>query len=213
MNACGCDGFASIFDERVAARDRDRYRRSGPDRTTRMLLEMLIARGVEGASVLDVGGGIGVVDHELLRAGAARAVLVDASGAYVEVARREATNAGVSERMSFVRGDFRDRATDIDAADVVTLDRVVCCYPDAAALVGLSAERARRLYGLVLPRDGWHTRLAIRLVNLAYRLRRSPYRAYAHANGAIDRLVAERGLRPTEERRTLVWRVVVYERP
>jgi magnesium-protoporphyrin O-methyltransferase len=212
MDACGCDDFASIFDRRTAEHDRDRYRRKGPDRTTRMLLDMIRPYGVGGSTLLDVGGGIGVIDSELLRAGAGHAVLVDASPAYLDVARQEARQANLLDRIEFVHGDFVRRATEIDAADIVTLDRVVCCYPDAEALVGSSAARARKVYGLVLPRDLWIVRVAIRILNLGSRIRRRAYRAYAHPNSRIDQLVAAAGLRPTSEGATFFWRVVVYDR-
>ena len=155
MDACGCDadGFASIFDRRNAEHDRDRYRRNGPDRTTRMLLELLAPYRSTGSTVLDIGGGIGIIDHELLRAGAGHAVLVDGSTASLEVARQEARRLNLLDRIEFVEGDFVRRAAAIDPADIVTLDRVICCYPDAEGLVGLSAARVRTAYGLVLPRD------------------------------------------------------------
>ena len=213
MDRCGCgDDFASIFDRATAESDRDRYRRHGPDGSTRLLIDMLLRAGVRGASLLDVGGGIGVIAHELLREGAGRAVLVDAAPAYLEVARQEARVSNLLERVEFVDGDFVRRAGAIDAADIVTLDRVICCYPDAEALVSMSAARARRLYGLVLPRDAWYVRLAIRLNNLRFRIARRAYRSFAHPNGLVDGLVAAAGLRPIGERRTLFWRVVLYER-
>lgn len=212
MDACGCDDFASIFDQRTAEHDRDRYRRNGPDRTTRLLLELIAPYGVAGSTVLDVGGGIGVIDRELLRAGAGHAVLVDASPAYLAVARQEARLANQLERIEFVDGDFVRRASGIDPAEIVTLDRVICCYPDAEALVAASAARARRVYGLVLPRDRWLVRMAIRLVNVGSWIRRRAYRAYAHPNRRIDELVAAHGLRPRAEAGTFFWRVVVYDR-
>jgi SAM-dependent methyltransferase len=212
VDACGCDGFASLFDRRVAEHDRDRYRRSGPDRTTRMLLELIGPARVQGASLLDVGGGIGVIDLELLRAGAGHAVLVDGSPAYLQVARQLAREANLLARIEFVDGDFVRRALDIDSADIVTLDRVICCYPDAAALVASSAARARSVYGLVLPRDRWLVRAALRLANVWFRIRRIAYRAYAHPNARIDALAAASGLRPRAEAHTFFWRVVAYER-
>ena len=213
MDACGCgDDFASIFDRGTANDDRDRYRRSGPDRTTRMLLSMIDSHRVRGASLLDIGGGIGVITQELLKAGAGRAVLVDGSAAYLEVARNEARASNVLDRVEFVEGDFVRRAPGIDPADVVTLDRVVCCYPDAVSLVSLSADRARRLYGLVLPRNSRLVRLAIWLNNLQFRLRRSPYRAFSHSNELVDSLAGERGLRVIDEAQTFFWRVVLYGR-
>jgi SAM-dependent methyltransferase len=213
MDACGCDDCFSIFDRRTAEGDRDRYRRSGPDRTTRQLLDLIRPYAAPGATVLDVGGGIGVIDHELLRAGAGHAVLADASPAYLQVARQEARQANLLDRLEFVDGDFVVRASEIDAADIVTLDRVVCCYPDAEALVVQSAAHARRVLGLVLPRDRWFARIAVRVLNIGPWLRRSGYRAYVHPNALVDRLVEAAGLRRAAEAGTFLWRVVVYERP
>jgi SAM-dependent methyltransferase len=212
MDTCGCDDFASIFDRRTAERARDRYRKRGPDRTTQLLLELIRPFGVQGATVLDVGGGIGVIDQELLRAGAGRAVLVDASKAYLDVARAEARRANLADRIEVLEGDFTRRAAEVDVADIVTLDRVICCYPDADALVGLSAARARRVYGIALPRDRWLFRLAVPLLNFVMRLRRKRYRSFAHPNPRIDGLVAAAGLRLRSERTTLFWRVAVYGR-
>ena len=212
MDGCGCDGFASIFDRRTAVHDLRRYQRNGPDRTTRMLLELLRPAVDASTTILDVGSGIGIIDQELLRAGAAHAVLVDGSTAYLEVARDEARRANLLDRLDIVEGDFVRRAGEVADADIVTLDRVICCYPDADGLVTRSASRARRLYGLVLPRDRWVTRTVLRLVNAWYRLRGRAYRAYAHPNARIDELAAGAGLRLRAETGTFVWRVAVYER-
>jgi magnesium-protoporphyrin O-methyltransferase len=212
VDTCGCDSGFEIFDRKTAKADVERYRRDGPDTTTRMLLDMIRQRGVTGADVLDIGGGIGVIDHELLGAGAAHAVLVDASAPSIEAAREEAERRRQLDRMAFVDGDFVSRAASIEPADVVTLDRVICCYPDVDSLVRLSASRAKALYGLVLPRDRRFLRLGIRLLNLWFRVRGWRYRSFTHPNARVDALVAEAGLRPRREAQTLVWRVVLYER-
>jgi predicted TPR repeat methyltransferase len=212
-DACGCDDGFEIFDEKSAEEDLERYRRQGPDATTTLLLDMIRERGVSGATLLDVGGGIGVIDHELLRAGVGHAVLVDASSPAIAAARAEARRRGVLDRLEFVDGDFVSRAPTIDPADIVTLDRVICCYPDVESLVRLSASRARSVYGLVLPRDRRLLRWALPLLNVWFRLRGIRYRAFLHPNARVDQLVAEAGLRPVREEQTLVWRAVLYERP
>ena len=213
MDSCGCgDDFASIFDRATAEKDRDRYRRDGPDRTTALLLEMIGPERARGASLLDVGGGVGVITRELLTAGAGHAVLVDAAPAYLDVARNELRAANVLDRVEIVEGDFVRRAEAIEPADIVTLDRVVCCYPDAASLVALSAERARHLLGLVLPRDSRLTRLMLWVENVWFWLRRSRYRAFGHSNHLVDELVRDFGLHPIAERRTMIWRIVLYGR-
>ena len=212
VDACGCDGGFEIFDEKSAEEDLQRYRGHGPDATTATLVDMIRDRGVSGSSLLDIGGGIGVIDHELLHAGAGHAVLVDASGPAVEMARREARRRGTLDRLEFVDGDFVSRASDVDVADIVTLDRVICCYPDVESLVRLSATRARSLYGLVLPRDRRLLRWALPLLNAWFRVRGFRYRTFLHANAKVDALVAAAGLRQVRESRTFMWRVVLYER-
>ena len=76
----------------------------------------------------------------------------------------------------------------------------------------MSAVRADKVYGLVLPRDRWLVRAALRVLNLGFRIRRKAYRTYAHPNALIDQLVAAAGLRPRAETSTFIWRVVVYDR-
>ena len=212
MDTCGCDGGFEIFDQKSADADLDRYQRHGPDQTTVMLLGMIRERGVQGASILDIGGGIGVIDHELLRAGAGYAVLVDASPPALAAARAEARRRGVLDRLDFVDGDFVSRAASIDPADIVTLDRVVCCYPDVESLVRLSASRARRVYALVLPRDRWILRVGLGVLNVWFRIRGFGYRSFVHPNARVDAIVAQAGLHPAREERTFVWRVVLYDR-
>jgi SAM-dependent methyltransferase len=212
MDSCGCGDAFEIFDQAGAEGDRERYRKHGPDETTEILLGLLARHASPGATLLDVGGGIGVIDQELLRAGIGRALLVDGSSAALQVARAVAAECGTLDRLAFLEGDFVRHAQSVDAADVVTLDRVVCCYANAEALVSLAAARAKRALGLVLPRDGWLVGVGIRVVNFGFWVRRSAYRSYAHPNVDVDRIAARHGLRPTVERRTWFWRVVVFAR-
>ena len=212
MDACGCDDFASVFDRRSAEGDLRRYRKDGPDRTTRMLLDLILREGVEGASLLDIGGGIGVIDQELLSAGARRATLADASGAALAVARELAAAVEVADRMSFLEGDVVRCAAEITGADVVTLDRVICCYPDVTSLVQISAGWAGRLYGVVLPRDRWLVRMGIALEAVWYRLRRERYRPFVHPDRLVDELVQAQGLERVAETGTFFWRVALFRR-
>jgi magnesium-protoporphyrin O-methyltransferase len=177
-----------------------------------MLTKALLRRDVAGLTLLDVGGGIGAVQLELLGAGAAHATSVEASSAYIEAARKQAEAAGFAQRIRYVHGDFTELAALVGPADIVTLDRVICCYHDVRGLVSKSAAKARRLYGLVYPRDRLPVRLVLFLENLMLRLRRSPFRAFVHATELVDRLVREAGLRPLLQENTFAWQVVVYER-
>lgn len=213
MSCCHhCRDAESVFDRRDAKQRLDRYRRRGPEGTTRLLVDALRSAGVRNATLLDVGGGVGVVHHELLRAGAARATDVDASSAYLAAARSESERQGYVERVSYIHGDFVALAPSIPPADVVALDRVVCCYPDMPALVGAAAARAGRLLGLVYPRDVWWVRLGIRGVNAGLSLQRTAFRVFCHPTAAVDAEVRRAGLAQRVHRTSGPWQVVVYER-
>jgi len=212
LSCCQCQGCDAQFGAKHAEKDLKRYRKSGPDVTTRLLLDALKTQGLQGATLLDVGAGIGVVHHELLSAGARSAIHVDATDANVQVAEQEATRQGHREQVVFLRGDFVDLAPEIAAADIVTLDRVICCYSDMEQLVDASASKARRLYGAVYPRERWLNKVWVALGNLARRILGNPFQTYIHPISAIDRTLERNGLRPCLVRDTFAWRVAVYSR-
>ena len=166
-----------------------------------------------GWSVLDIGAGVGAVHLELLDAGGVSAVDVDVSSAFVAAARDEATRRGRSDAVTYEIGDFVALAPALEPADIVALDRVVCCYADMAALVSLSAARARRRYGLVYPRDTWWIRNGARIGNALAGLFRSKTRIHVHATREVEGLVRAAGLEERMRRTTTFWQVAVYERP
>ena len=215
MDCCspGDSPFDRQFNARHAAEKLRSYRQKGPAGLTRALIEALAAGGIDGHTVLDIGGGVGAVHHELLRSGAATAVDVDASRAYIAVARDEAERQGHAERVRYLVGDFVALADEVDPADLVALDRVICCYSDVAALVGRSAALARHRYGVVYLRDTWVGRLGVMFENTWLRLSRSPFRAYVHRTEDVDAIVAAHGLVKRLEQRTLIWQLALYERP
>ena len=163
--------------------------------------------------MLDVGAGVGAVHLELLDAGAATAVDVDASPAFVAAARDEAARRGHADRVTYRVGDVVAVGEDVAPADIVALDRVVCCYPDMAALVTMTADRARRRYGLVYPRDPTWIRAGARVGNAVARLFRSKTRIHVHPTRDVEGLVRAAGLEERVRRTTTFWQVVVYERP
>ena len=208
-----CCAYDRQFNARHAENDLREYRRNGPTGLTRALIDALSAGGIQGQSVLEIGGGVGAVHHELLRAGADAAVDVDASRAYVSAAREESERQGHAHRVDYRIGDFVALADIIAPADVVALDRVICCYGDMSALVDRSAALAKGRYGLVYPRYTWLGRIAIALVNVGFRLSRSPFRSYLHRTADVDAILARHGLVRSLHRTTLVWQLTVYERP
>lgn len=212
MSCCQCQGIESLFGERTARKDLKRYRRKGPLKTTRILLDAIKAEGVRGSTLLDIGGGVGAISNELLDAGAERATVVDASPAYLKAAQAEAERQGHTARIEYHYGDFVEVEPRVQSADIVTLDRVICCYDDMEALVSASASKARRLYGVVYPRDTWWDQLGVSVVNFACKVRRNPFRVFIHSPEAVERTVRREGLEKCFVRTTPIWQVVVYAR-
>lgn len=213
MSTC-CDpsGYCKMFGSRTARRNADAYRKSGLDATAKHLVRHLRDRGVQGLSVLEVGGGVGGLQLELLRSGAARATNVELSPEYEGAAGDLAREAALTERIERRVGDFAALAGSIDPADIVVLHRVVCCYPYLEPLLAPAADRARRALALSFPRDAPWTRAALPLGNVWFRLTRCPFRVFLHAPAEIERIATARGLRPAFRHLGFLWESVVFER-
>lgn len=217
VSCAHCAAIEQKFDAKSARQKLERLRHRGPDPTTRMLIadvrQAMSDSGEASADLLDIGGGVGTIHHELLDEGVRRAVQVEASAAFLTAAREETERRGHTAQVRFVHGDLVTVADELAPVDVVTLDRVICCYPDVHRLVSLSAAKTRHLYGAVYPRQGWWVRLAVAGFNLLFRLQRSSFRTYLHAPTVIEALLRAAGLERLSRRRTLAWEVVVYGRP
>ena len=211
MSGCCVPRGFELFGEKTARRDLRRYRRRGLDKTAREIVRFLGRRGVEGDTLLEVGGGIGAIQVELLRGGVARAVVVEASEAYEEPARELLRESGLEARAERRTLDFAQEAESVESADLVVMHRVVCCYPDPERLVGAAAERARRYLVFTFPRYSWPTRLASRVPNLWFRIIGWGYRLYVHPPRAMIAAAERRGLRLVHEHRGLFWQLAALE--
>ncbi|HEY6195610.1 MAG TPA: class I SAM-dependent methyltransferase [Candidatus Eisenbacteria bacterium] len=213
MDCCAhCAATGELFGPKVAESDLRSYRKKGPKPTTRLILEELRRRPLEGAHLLDVGGGIGVLGLELLAAGFGGVVEVDASPAYLAVARRQFGERGWAERAVLLAGDFAALVTPPEPADVVTLDRVVCCYPDFESLLVRAAGCTRRLLALSYPRDRWYVRWAIALENLWRRITRNAFRSFVHPPARIAAVLERASLRRVARSGNATWVVELYAR-
>jgi SAM-dependent methyltransferase len=212
--SCGsnCCGTADFFGERIARRNLRKYRRGGPFGTTKRLLAALREAPGPKDSLLDVGGGVGVIAHEMLAAGTSSAVIVDASPAFLAAARAESERRQTGDRLRLQLGDAVELRDDVPAADVVTLDKVVCCYVDMESLLAVTASRARQLMALAYPRDDWWVRAMVVVGNRMLQLKGSAFRSYVHRNAAIESALRRAGLTPRLQRRGAFWIVAVFER-
>ncbi len=213
MSRCtGPCAAASHFNPKKAERDRRRYQRRGPDATTRILLSELRRCPLQGFHLLDVGGGIGVIAVELAGAGLASVTLADASAGYLEAARRHLASGNASLPAQFILGDFAATADSLPDADIVTLDRVVCCYPDVEALLRGAAARARRMVAFTYPRDTWYVQASVMLENSWYWLRQDGFRAFVHSPERMASVLQASGFVRAARHATLQWAFDLYSR-
>jgi hypothetical protein len=210
-SCCRPESYGAFFTQKGARRALRRYRKRGLDRLSERIASVARDHGICGATVLEVGGGIGVLEVELLQAGAERATNVELSPEYEEAAKELAREHGVEERLDRRIGDFVSSG-DVGDADTVVMNRVVCCYPDYEALVGAAADRTRRLLVLTFPRERALVRLAFRLMNLWLRLTRNDFRGFVHPVKAMLDVAQRRRLTPIVEYRGSFWQLAALER-
>ena len=207
---CGC---VNTFSTKDAEHDLAAYRRDGVGGVTKTLVDAIRAEGIEGASLLDIGGGIGAIPLELLGSGLAAAESVEASEGYLVVARAEAARRGLADRTNHRLGILTDLADEVGPADIVTLDKVVCCNADLPLLLGDVVLRARRMIGLVYPRDRWWNGIFAAALAAWNRLTGDPTRWYLHSDEEIDGILRSAGFERNVIGRTFIWQVALYVRP
>jgi SAM-dependent methyltransferase len=200
------------FNEKKATGELERYRTKGPRPTTQLLQESIEQTGTLNGTLLDIGSGIGSLTFGLLERGATHAVAVDASSAYHAVARQEAERLGRADAVRFVHADFVSVASQLPAAALVTLDRVVCCYPSYEALLNPALRHAEKCFALSYPRDVWYVRLGVLLENAHRRLTKNPFRTYVHPAARMEDVIRSAGFELSTRRETWMWSVDVYTR-
>lgn len=178
--------------------------------TTRVLIDTLKSYGVADAALIDIGGGVGAISHALVQAGVTQITSVDASTGYTAAARQLATEEGYADRMTQLHGDFTAIGPTLDSADIVTLDRVICCFHDMPALVGTSASKASRYWGAVFPRSFWWLQWMLKGIRGFLALVRFPMRFYAHRTEDVDAILRDQGLSERFRRNMGIWQIVIY---
>jgi hypothetical protein len=201
-----------MFKPRFAQRSLDRYRKKGLDRLERQMVESTLAGGLEGARVLEIGGGIGAIQVELLGAGAASGEVVELVSAYQPYATELARERRVEQRASFVVADILERPDSVQSAEIVVLNRVVCCSPEGVELAAAAARLTRHTLVLSYPRDVVWMRAAIAAMNTGFRILRRSFRTFVHRPDALAAAAETAGLVRTASGRGVVWEFAAFDR-
>lgn len=196
----------------MARSDASRYRRKGLDPTSRRIFEFVKSQGVEGRTVLEVGGGVGAIQIELLKAGAARAVSVELTPTYEQEANALLQEAGLADRVDRKVMDFATAGAQIEGADIVIMNRVICCYPDMPRLAGAASDHVREMLVMSFPRQAWWMRIGLGIANLMLRLTRREFQIFLHPPERILATSEEHGLRTVLDDVGFLWTVAALRR-
>jgi len=204
-------GYQDFFDDKEARRRLRHYDKKGLDPMAQSMVDYLVSRGVGGRTVLEAGGGIGAIQVELLKAGAARAVNVELSEGYEGTASRLLAREGLGDRVERRIGDFTQVAPDLEADDVV-MNRVICCYPFMERLVGTALGSSRRFLAATFPRDRLASKVAMSIGNLYCKVTGVDFRSYMHSPEEIIATGRSAGFEPVHQDRDFIWNAVVFEK-
>jgi len=212
MTCQHCCGANQLFDDKTARKDLKRYLKKGAKKQTQALVDALSKNELKDLSLLDIGGGVGPIHYELLPKGIKSITDVDASEGFIHVAKTEASKREVRDQISYIQGDYVDLHENIEAHDIVTLDKVICCYPDMPELVDASSKKAKRFYALVYPIDSWIMNTLRFMIKMVMIFKRNPFRMYVHSPSEVEARLVRNGFKRIHNSRSFPWRVEVYQR-
>lgn len=210
---CSPVGYRRIFSEKRARAEARRFRNKGVDATSRRIVDLLLKGGAKGRTVLEIGGGIGAIQIELLRAGANHAVSVELTPTYEEAASQLLQEAGLLDRVERKVLDFVAAGAEVEAADIVVMNRVICCYPDMPRLVGAAADHRLGVLVMSFPKKTSWTRALLSIGNFGLRVTKREFQVFLHSPDEIRYTAEVHGLRALATQRGLFWEIAAWERP
>ncbi|MEM8485455.1 MAG: class I SAM-dependent methyltransferase [Bacteroidota bacterium] len=212
MSSCCVQATDQFFDKKYALRDLRKYRRKGPGGTTRLLVDALRQHKLTDTTLLDVGGGIGMITHEVLAVGGKAATIVDMSSASLALAKEEAVRLGTEARLKLIHGDVVQQADAVPVVDVVALDRVVCCYPAPIELLDAVLGKCTNLFAISYPRPHAYARFAFWFGNKIWRLSGHSFQTFVHSEAVLQQQIRNNGFEEISSQHTLMWQTSLYQR-
>ena len=211
-NCCGHINDGGRFFSRFARLSCCCYNLKGLSKSQQMIANTLIKIGVEGKMILDIGCGVGYLHQSLLQAGAASATGVDLASKMIEQAQALSKKNAYSTVTTYIQGDFVQQAAMIEPADILLLDKVVCCYPDIQSLMEAALAKTGQYMALTYPRDRTLVRLFVWLEAFLLKLTGSAFRSYVHSPDAIELMITHACFNKRMEQIDSGWITQLWER-
>lgn len=206
-----CCGADKLFDLKTANKQYKRYLKKGPSRVTSKLIGQLEDFNIEG-TLLDVGGGIGAIQWWFLANGGKETFGVDASSGYTEIAQEHARKSCFEDRTHFFVGDLMDHCSNIPKANHISLDKVICCYPNYQEILNVVCGLSTHTVSLTYPMDGIIARIIRSFGVLMMKIRGNPFRPFVHRVTSVRALFSENGYVLKKRELSFPWHVETYQR-
>lgn len=206
--------YNRTFNAKMATRDMNRYKKRGPSNSTKKLLKAIFhgsGKASISKSLIDIGGGIGAIGLESAANGIESITCIDVSSEYQAAAESEVVKQGLENKFTFYTGDLVELSNKINPADIVTLDKSICCYQGYASLVETSVSMAQKVLGIVIPRDVWWVIWINAIGNLFRKLKGDPFRTFVHPIAKIRNIITENGFTELDSQRSREWQILVFQ--
>ena len=212
MTCQHCKEADTIFKPWMVNPTLKRYRKKGPDKVTQIIIDTLQAKGLSKATLTDVGAGIGVIHHELLGNGVVKVFHIDASENFLKLAKEESKRKNQLSKVTFIKADFVDLDSNLPESNIVAMDKVICCYPDANALLQKAADKATNTIAMSFPKENIFFKTVVFFSNLSRKLRKRAFRNYIHKESIIESILQQEGFHLEFQSETFMWKIRVYEK-
>jgi len=208
-HCCGADRF---FDLESAKKEMKKYKRNGPKKSTKLLISSLDIYDKDNKTLLDIGGGIGSIQWDFLKHHDTKTTHVDASGGYLNIAKSFAIEMQYEARAKFIKDDIVDAAPQIDEHDFVTMDKVICCYPEYKVLLENALSKCKSVFALSYPLGGPIANLFRGLASVYLYFIKNPFRPYVHPTTKVRSFIEQQGFDMTHHRISFPWIIQTYQR-
>lgn len=212
MTGTHCCDANKFFDIKNAQKELKKYNKKGTSGTTKRLIKALKEVSKKDKTLLDIGGGVGMLQWHFLKNGAKSTTDVDASSGYLEAAQQYAAENNWEDKTTFIEGDFNDYNSELEHYDVVTLDKVVCCYPDFYTILKNATEKCDDYLALSYPISNWISYVVNKVGRIYFLFKKSAFRSYIHSSKQIRQLIIDQGFEPVHASIKFPWHIQVYKK-
>jgi len=209
MDFCCKTTYDTTFDLKRANKEMTQYLKTGPKKSTKYLLKPLQEWIQVEDSLLDIGSGVGALIWELLENGIDHVHYIEISDAYSKVFKEQVASKALEKQVNILTGDFTEHHPSLPQVDVVTMDKVICCYQDYRPLVKLSLQKARKVYAYTILRDIWWVK-AVNKVESLIKSFTNYLRTHIHPTAEIEEMVVSQGFKKIYQKSHREWLTVIY---